>query len=145
MVMQRIADLLPNNVGSFLITSAVNLPIGVAGDVLINLLTPPLPVIAGLFLVKEAVIWNPRVNGVPGSVAAGLLGIFTGPGATGNTIAANQALTPTTTVGAASAQDLAITAGTTFTYTAGGLYVNVGTPVAGATININLYGTVLLP
>lgn len=143
MVMSRIANLLPDAFLSRQLIKQVNLPIGVGGDVLIAGL-PVLPVNAALFVVDRIILWNPLVNGVNGSLTAGLIGVFSGAGGVG-TIAANQALTITGLLGAASAQSLTLTAAATFVYGAAGLYVNVGTPVAGGTLNIALYGTVLNP
>lgn len=143
MPLPRVANLLPDSFQTVRLACAINLPISATGDVLING-NLALPINAKLYKVTEVVVWNPLVNGVSGSVSSGALGLFTAAGASG-TVVANASLTPTQTTGTTSAQDMTITAAATTTYTAGGLYVNVGTAVAGATVNICVYGQVLIP
>jgi len=98
------------------------------------------PVInASSWVAATVIVANGRVAGVSATVAAASVGIFTGAGSTGTTIRTQGVLTGQTsttvaTVSAAAAAALAIDA------TAQNLYLNVGTALANATVDIFVYG-----
>jgi hypothetical protein len=80
---------------------------------------------------------NGLVNGVSATIAAANLGLFTGPGATGNTIRTAGVLTGQTasTVFTAAASPAAAVA-----QTAQQIYVNATVGVAGGVVDIFVYG-----
>lgn len=80
---------------------------------------------------------NGQVNGVPGSIATLALGVFTAAAAGGTAIKASAALTNNSAAG--SAIVLATTV-VTPAQTVQTLFVNVGTALAGSTVDIFLYG-----
>jgi hypothetical protein len=99
---------------------------------------------ATIFIINSAV-WAPalivtangQVNGVPGSIATLALGVFTAAAAGGTGIKANAALTNNSAAGSAIALATSVV---TPAQTAQTLFVNVGTALAGSTVDIFLYG-----
>lgn len=82
---------------------------------------------------------NGQVTGVPGSIATAAIGVFTAAAAGGTVIKTAAALTNNSAAG--SAIPLATAAATlVLAFTAQSLYVNVNTALAGATVDIFLYG-----
>jgi hypothetical protein len=80
---------------------------------------------------------NGQVAGVAGSIATAAIGVFTAAAAGGTAIKANAALTNNSAAGSAIA--LATTV-VTPAQTAQTLFINVGTALAGATVDVFLYG-----
>lgn len=74
------------------------------------------------------------LNKASASISTATVGVFTGAGATGSTIAANQAITVTGTAGAAAnnTQSLTLTNATTVAYAAPTIYIRVGTAQGSA-------------
>lgn len=144
-MMPRVANNLPDNFRFYRLAFANQLPISATGDVLIGGVQP-LSINGLLFTIERIHVFNPAINGVSGDVSAGALGVFTGAGATGTTIAANQSLTTTQITGTTALQSLTMTLAATTTVAGPvGLYVNVGTAVAGGTISISVFGSILQP
>jgi hypothetical protein len=144
-MLPRVANLQPDAFRSARLAFVQNAVVSSTGDVLVGGQSP-LFIAASLFAITAGgiLVWNPQVNGVAGDVSSVQLGIFTGPGATGTTIVANQSLTTTQVVGTTAVQGLTLTTAITTTYAGPvGWYINVGTALAGATINLSVFGQVL--
>jgi hypothetical protein len=80
---------------------------------------------------------NGQVSGVAGSIATAAFGVFTAAAAGGSAIKANAALTNN------SAANSSIALATTIAnlaFTVPTLFINVGTALAGATVDVFLYG-----
>jgi hypothetical protein len=89
------------------------------------------------WLPVNMVTANGQVSGVAGSIATLALGLFTASAAGGTAIKSNAALASN------SAANSAIVTATTVTavaQTASTVYVNVGTALAGSTVDVFLYG-----
>jgi hypothetical protein len=82
---------------------------------------------------------NGQVNGVPGSIATAAVGIFQAPAAGGSNAirAANTALSTNSAAGSSISTAAAVV---NLTYTSQLLYLNVGTVLAGATVDLFIYG-----
>lgn len=107
-------------------------PLASVGDVQL------VPIInSSLWAAATVIVSNGLVGGVTGSVAAAGIGIFTGAGSTGTTVRTQGVLTGQTgtTVATVSAAASAAVAST-----AQALYLNVGTALANATVDIFVLG-----
>jgi hypothetical protein len=80
---------------------------------------------------------NGQVNGVAGSIATASIGIFTAAAGGGTAIKAQAALGSNSAAGSSIA---AASATVILAFTAQTLYVNVGTALAGATVDVFVYG-----
>jgi hypothetical protein len=80
---------------------------------------------------------NGQVSGVAGSIATLALGLFTAAAAGGTAIKSNAALASNSAAGSAIATATTV-ANLAFTGTV--VYVNVGTALAGSTVDVFLYG-----
>lgn len=80
---------------------------------------------------------NGQVNGVAGSIATLAIGVFTAAAAGGTGIKANAALTNNSAAGSAIALATSVV---TPAQTVQTLFVNVGTALAGSTVDVFLYG-----
>jgi len=94
---------------------------------------------SSLWVAATVIVANGLVGGVSGTVAAASVGIFTGAGSTGTTIRTaglltGQTSTTVATVAAAAAASLAIASTSQY------VYLNVGTALANATVDIFFYG-----
>jgi hypothetical protein len=102
------------------------------GDVLV------IPVInASAWTAATVVVANGLVSGVSGTVAAASVGIFTGAGSTGTTVRTAGVLTGQTST---TVTTVAAAASAAVYSTAQNLYLNVGTALANATVDIFVYG-----
>ncbi len=145
-MLPRIANFQPDRLGLFILSQLVNVPVSATGDILINGASP-------LFINASRVsslalrVWNPQVNGAPVDISGTIaFGVFTLPGATGATVVANSAQSVNSTASnGAIATGVAQISGTALQVLVGPapLYINVGTALAGATINITVQGLVL--
>jgi hypothetical protein len=101
---------------------------------------------AAVMPVINAAAWSPvtvvfangLVSGVSTTVAAAGVGIFTGAGSTGTTVRTQGVLTAQTAGASIAAGALAATAA--LQLTAQSMYVNVGTALANATVDVFVYG-----
>lgn len=137
-----VAKLLGSNFGNFLLASVRAIPVSSTGDVII----PP-ALVAGIgiqadsYRVRRIVARQGLVSGVTGDVSSVNLAIWDGAGGTGNNLVANGALTGLT--GTTKYFELTLTATANNTViTSNTLYVNVGTSLANATIELDIYGDV---
>ena len=92
---------------------------------------------ASSWLPATMVTSNGLLNGVSGSIATASIGLFTGPGGTGTAIKAAGVLasnTAQTAVGVVATSVLAVS------QTVTAVFVNVAVALAGATVDIFLYG-----
>ena len=80
---------------------------------------------------------NGQVNGVQASVATASIGIFTGAGSSGATIRTQATLASNSAAGSSIAAAAAVV---NLAYTAQNIYVNVGTALANATVDVFIYG-----
>ena len=80
---------------------------------------------------------NGQVSGVAGSIATAALGVFTAAAAGGSAIKANATLANNSAAGSSIALATTIV---NLAYTLSGVYVNVGTALANATVDLFLYG-----
>jgi len=124
----RVASLWPWQFGNFLLATRRAVPIGSTGDVV------AIGIPFAQYRVRKVVVRSPSA-----SVSAGFLAVWTAPGGTGTNIVANAQLSSLT--GTTSYQEMTITAaGNTTILTATSLFINVGTAVAGQTVDIDIYG-----
>jgi hypothetical protein len=97
-----------------------------------------IPIInASSWSAQTVVVANGLVSGVSGTVAAAGVGIFTGAGSTGTTVRTQGVLTGQT---ATTVATVAAAASAAVASTAQSLYLNVGTALANATVDIFVYG-----
>ena len=80
---------------------------------------------------------NGQVSGVAGSIATAALGVFTAAAAGGTAIKANAALTNNSAAGSSIALATSVV---NLAFTNQTLYINVGTALANATVDLFLYG-----
>jgi hypothetical protein len=92
---------------------------------------------ASSWLPVNMVTANGQVSGAAGSIATLALGLFTAAAAGGTAIKSNAALSNNSAAGSAI---VTATTVTTVAQTAQQVYVNVGTALANATLDIFLYG-----
>lgn len=96
------------------------------------------PVInSGTWAPATIVTANGQVSGVAGSIATASIGIFTAAAGGGTAIKAQAALGSNTAAGSSIA---AASATVILAFTAQTLYVNVGTALANATVDVFVYG-----
>ncbi len=140
---QNVAQLLPVNTGQKpvevgtnalrLLAVARGVSLAQTGDAAI------MPVInAAAWSPATVVFANGLVAGVSASVAAAGVGIFTGAASTGTTVRTQGVLTAQTAGASIAAGALAATAA--LQLTAQSMYVNVGTALANATVDVWIYG-----
>jgi len=92
---------------------------------------------AGTWAPATVVTANGQVSGVQGSIATASIGIFTAPAGGGTAIKAQAALASNSAAGSSIA---AASATVILAFTAQTLYVNVGTALANATVDVFVYG-----
>jgi len=92
---------------------------------------------AASWAATTIVVANGLVSGVSATVAAASVGIFTGAASTGTTVRTQGVLTGQTSTTVATA---AAAASAAVASPAQGLYLNVGTALANATVDIFVYG-----
>lgn len=110
-------------------------PLGVLGDVAIPVNN------TSSFVPTVVVVSNGLVGGVSGSVAAASLGIFTGAGSTGTTIRTAGVLTgQTSTAVATVTASPAVAVAIPITTATPNIFVNIGTALANATVDLFVYG-----
>jgi hypothetical protein len=80
---------------------------------------------------------NGQVSGVAGSIATAAIGVFTAAAAGGSAIKANATLANNSAAGSAIALATTIA---NLAFTVPALYINVGTALANATVDVFLYG-----
>ena len=80
---------------------------------------------------------NGQVSGVAGSIATAAIGVFTAAAAGGSAIKANATLANNSAAGSAIALATTIA---NLGFTGQTLYINVGTALANATVDVFLYG-----
>lgn len=111
---------------------ARGVPVGAAGD------SALMPIINSTsWLPVNMVTSNSLVNGVSGSIATAVLGLFTAAAGGGTAIKSAAAL------GGNTAQNAGVVVATTVTavtQTAQAVFVNIGTAVVGGTVDVFLYG-----
>lgn len=97
-----------------------------------------IPIInANSWLPATMITANGLLNGVSGSITTASIGLFTGPGGTGTAIKAAGVLasnTAQTAVGVVATTVLAVS------QTVQGVFLNVAVALAGATVDVFLYG-----
>lgn len=137
-----IGKLLGSNFDGFLLASVKAVPVSATGDV-----TIPGSAVAGIgiqaqsYRVRKVVVRQGLVSGVTGDVSSVALAIWDAAGGTGNNIVANTTLTGLT--GTTKYFEMTITAtGNSTVITSSTLFINVGTSLANATIEIDIYGDV---
>jgi hypothetical protein len=102
---------------------------------------------AAVMQIIDAASWTPsiyitangQVAGVPASIASASIGIFTGPAASGSTMR-TQATLSTNSAAGSSIATAALAASAALAFTSQLLYVNVGTALANATVDLFFYG-----
>jgi hypothetical protein len=92
---------------------------------------------AGTWAAATVIVTNGLVSGASATVAAASVGIFTGAGSTGTTVRTAGVLTGQT---ASTVVTVAAAASAAVTSTAQSLYLNVGTALANATVDIFVMG-----
>lgn len=92
---------------------------------------------SGSYAPALIVTSNGQVSGVPGSIATAALGVFTAAAAGGSAIKANATLANNSAAGSAIALATTIA---NLAFTGQTLYINVGTALANATVDLFLYG-----
>jgi hypothetical protein len=141
----------PNTVAGFIPVNTLNKPVEVLTNAL-RLLAVARAVSlattgdAAVVPIINSAAWSPAtvvtanglVSGVPTTVAAAGIGIFTGAGSTGTTVRTQGVLTAQTANASIAAGALAATAA--LQLTAQTLYINVGTALANATVDVFVYG-----
>lgn len=140
----RVGDYLASNFAGILLANRKNVVISATGDIII---APSLVAGIGIpytqYRVRKIVCRNALVSGVTGDVSACNLGVWDAAAQGGNNIVANGALTGLT--GSTKYFELTITAtGNNTVITSGTLFVNVGTGVANGTVDIDIYGDVVV-
>jgi hypothetical protein len=107
-------------------------PLSGTGDALF------MPIVnSGSWAPAVVVTANGQVNGVQGSIASASIGLFTGAASTGTTIKTQAALAANSAAGSS----IVIASNTVIlAFTATGIFVNVGTALAGATVDVWVYG-----
>ena len=97
-----------------------------------------MPIInSGLWAAATVITANGQVSGVTGSIATASIGIFTGAASTGTAIKTQAALAANSAAGSSIA---IASANVVLAFSATGLYVNVGTALANATVDVFVYG-----
>jgi|ERR1700758_521575 len=128
---QKPVEVLTNALRLLAVARAVNL--AQTGD------AAAMPVInSAAWSPATVVTANGLVSGVPASIAAAGIGIFTGPASTGTTVRTQGVLTAQTANASIAAGALAATAA--LQLTAQTMYINVGTALANATVDVFIYG-----
>ena len=130
----HIGSLYPDGFGSFRIGTAVKVSLNATGNAVAQI-----PIVGGTeYIVRRIVVTN-----ASGNIAAANVTILTSND--GNaTNAVSNAVTLTSVTGTDKWQDVALsTTAASTAYTAGSLYVKVGTNVASATCDVSVYGDVI--
>lgn len=110
-------------------------PLSATGDIVVPVNN------SSLFVPSTVVVSNGLVNGASATVAAASLGIFTGAGSTGTTIRTAGVLTGQTSTAVATVAASATTSvAIPITTTSPNIFINIGTAVAGGTVDIFVYG-----
>jgi hypothetical protein len=111
--------------------------IGTTGDILIGLPFTQ-------FRIRKIVCRNPLLANVSGSVNTAVVGLYTGPAATGTAIAATGSNTLTNLTSNLTFQELTLAAAAANTVFTGPAtyYFNVATAVATGTIEVDIYGDI---
>lgn len=125
----KVGNAWPWQFGDFLLATLQGVSIGATGD------AAQAGIPFAQYRVTRFTVRSPSAN-----VSAGFVGLFTGAGGTGTTVVANAQLTSLTTV--LGAQNMTIAA-SALILTASSLYFRVGTAVAGETVDIDIFGTVI--
>lgn len=125
----KVANAWPWEFGYFLLATVRGISIASTGDAEI------VGIPFAQYQVRRVTVRSPSI-----SVAAGFVGLFTAAGGTGTTIVANAQLSSLTAT--LTAQDMTVAAATTI-LTADSLYFRVGTAVAGATVDLDIFGSVI--
>lgn len=137
-----IGKLLGSNFDGFLLASVKSVPVSATGDV-----TIPGSAVAGIgiqaqsYRVRKVVVRQGLVSGVTGDVSSVNLGIWDAAAQGGNNLVSNAALTGLTATTKYLEMTLSATANNTV-ITSSTLFVNVGTALANATVEIDIYGDV---
>ena len=127
----RVANLLPSSFSNFLLATRRGVVLTNTGDAV------QIGIPFAQYRVRKIVVRSPSAN-----VSAGFLGVWTAASQGGTNLVANAQLSSLTT--ALNYQEMTITAAGNITIlTAASLFVNVGTAVAGATVEIDVYGDVI--
>lgn len=120
-----------------LLAAYLNVPLGTTGDVV------TMQVINSTYWLPALIVTSDgQVSGVPGSIASAAIAVNSGPAGAAPVIKANAALTNNSAANSAIAlaTTIANVAQTTQT-----LYINVGTALANAIVDVYLYGYDLSP
>ena len=130
----HVGSLYPNGFGSFALARAQTVNIGSTGNAVAQL-----PVVGGsTYIVRRIVVAN-----ASGNIAAGNITILTSNDGNASNAVSN-AVTLSSVTSSSTFQDLGLaTAAATTVYSAGSLYVKVGTAVANATCDITVYGDIV--
>jgi hypothetical protein len=115
-----------------LLTVARGVSLSGTGDVAL------MPIINASSWVGATVLTaNGQVSGVPGSIASASIGIFTAAASGGTAIKTQAALAANSVAGSAIA---IASANVVLAFTAVNLFLNVGTALANATVDVFVYG-----
>ena len=130
----HVGSLYPDQFGSFGVATATSVPLGSTGNAVVQL-----PVVGGsTYIVRRIVVAN-----ASGNIAAGNITILTSNDGNASNAVSN-AVTLSSVTSSSTFQDLGLaTAAATTVYSAGSLYVKVGTAVANATCDITVYGDIV--
>ena len=130
----HVGSLYPDNFGSFGLASATSVPLGSTGNAVVQL-----PVIGGsTYIVRRITIAN-----ASGNIGTANVTILTSNDGNASNAVSN-AVTLSSVTSSSTFQDLGLaTAAATTVYSAGSLYVKVGTAVSSATCDITVYGDIV--
>ena len=115
-----------------LLAEARAVPLSATGDAAVVAI-----INSGSWVPALAVTSNGQVSGVAGSIATAAIGIFTAAAAGGSAIKANATLANNSAAGSAIALATTIA---NLAFTGSVVYINVGTALANATVDVFLYG-----
>lgn len=139
----RVGNLIGSNFGNFLLASVKGVPVSATGDV-----TIPGALSAGIgmpftqYRIRKVAVRSGLISGASGDVSSVNIGFWDAAAQGGNNIVANAALTNLTTN--LKYQEMTITAtGNNTILVSGTLFPNVGTSLANATVEIDVYGDVI--
>jgi hypothetical protein len=130
----HVGSLYPNGFGSFALASAKTVALGSTGNAVAQL-----PVVGGsTYIVRRIVVAN-----ASGNIGTGNVTILTSNDGNASNAVSN-AVTLSSVTSSSTYQDLGLAnAAVTTVYSAGSLYVKVGTAVSSATCDITVYGDIV--
>jgi hypothetical protein len=130
----HVGSLYPDGFGNFAIAAGTAISVGSTGNAVAQL-----PVVGGsTYIVRRIVVAN-----ASGNISTGNITILTSNDGNASNAVSN-AVTLSSVTSSSTFQDVALaTAAATTVYSAGSLYVKVGTAVSSATCDITVYGDIV--